>query len=423
MSSSRYIDKIDSYIPALDGVRGWAIILVLFVHTFGVFPRSDLSVVENFVKQLSGYGRLGVDLFFVLSGFLITGILLNSRNKPRYFLNFYAKRTLRIFPLYYIYLSCVFFITPLFVDYFNSQLPTNAYLIYYLYMQNFLILPEGGGLPEFLLGVMWSLAIEEHFYLIWPAAVYFSTSRRTVRNSKCFRVFDKVSCYEKAPYRFIIMIVFFTVAALCIRTYIFHFTHIRSYWAFSWTICRIDSILVGSLLAVCLRTSFRTLLEEWRNVIFCVFFTLTIMTMFMDHYLVGYKALPATNSLGYTIYALFFASIINVICFVQNNNWFVAVFDNKLMRLYGKHSYAIYVIHTVVNALVWSYIFEHRTSWGYFPVSILFFLICVITSLLLSLVIWHCIEKHFLRLKTFFGRETIMVDKVAPQPVPVQADL
>ena len=101
-SEARPRDAVpDAYVPELDGIRGVAILAVIAVHFVATIFEQPQNLVERIAGKITGYGMWGVDLFFVLSGYLITGILWDSRPSPRYFKAFYMRRTLRIFPLYY----------------------------------------------------------------------------------------------------------------------------------------------------------------------------------------------------------------------------------------------------------------------------------------------------------------------------------
>ena len=104
-------------IPALDGLRGIAIILVMLHHFTDARPTATsylTTLIDPRIGSVVFFFWTGVDLFFVLSGFLITGILLDSRDGERYFTNFYARRVLRIFPLYYLVLFLAFVVLPMF---------------------------------------------------------------------------------------------------------------------------------------------------------------------------------------------------------------------------------------------------------------------------------------------------------------------
>lgn len=150
------------YFPQLDGLRGIAIVAVLLYHLGSKLPALHLEIVTR-------YGWAGVDLFFVISGFLITGILLDSVGSAHYFRNFYVRRVLRIWPLYFALLGFVFLLLPWIVPGLRERIfeqchPWQSYLFF---AQNFFVRDFGIG-P---VGVTWSLAIEEQFYLAWPLLI------------------------------------------------------------------------------------------------------------------------------------------------------------------------------------------------------------------------------------------------------------
>src|SRR5208337_5027606 len=152
---------------SLDGLRAIAIILVFFHHLKGLIPVTSLPVY--YLRWYVGLGWMGVDLFFVISGFLITGILMDTRTAGNYFSGFYARRILRIFPVYYLLLISVIVAETLLNNprVTNSlPLPADRWL-YFCYLMNWLKLWKGQ-YGENYLGHCWSLAVEEQFYLVWP---------------------------------------------------------------------------------------------------------------------------------------------------------------------------------------------------------------------------------------------------------------
>jgi peptidoglycan/LPS O-acetylase OafA/YrhL len=153
---------LPAVVPELDGLRGVAIGLVLLCH-------AGMWVPIPLVRQVLLEGKMGVDLFFVLSGFLITGILLDTRRDDRRTRNFYLRRGLRIWPLYFGYLALAYVGTR------AAGTVQPSLWTFYLFVQNFVPLVSQNP----FLGATWSLAVEEQFYAIWPW-VSFRIRRETL---------------------------------------------------------------------------------------------------------------------------------------------------------------------------------------------------------------------------------------------------
>ncbi|HNJ13866.1 MAG TPA: acyltransferase, partial [Anaerolineales bacterium] len=168
-------------VKELDGVRGIAIFVVVAFH---LLKRADYftnNEILHFISRLSSIGWVGVDIFFVLSGFLITSILLKTKAEKNYFKNFYIRRALRIFPLYFVFIAIILILIPKLDPDFVPEVP-RALPFLLLYQQNWLMLFSKIPLTTYL-AVTWSLAIEEQFYLIWPAVVYFTKKETLVKLS------------------------------------------------------------------------------------------------------------------------------------------------------------------------------------------------------------------------------------------------
>jgi len=161
--------RIRGRMPALDGVRGLAILMVLFVHFFADTVATNRF--ERVLTRVSGFGTYGVDLFFMLSGFLITGILVDSKGGGGYFRNFYARRAVRIFPLYYGILIVLIVIAPLVVSSPALAVLRSRQAWAWLYGINILSGLRGEYSFPYI-DHFWSLAVEEHFYFFWPLVVW-----------------------------------------------------------------------------------------------------------------------------------------------------------------------------------------------------------------------------------------------------------
>src|ERR1051326_5357564 len=157
----------------LDGIRGIAIALVIIHH--GFFGAKPSGALSTFVARLAASCWVGVDLFFVLSGFLITGILLKSRDSAGYFRIFYMRRFFRIFPLYYSCLAAALLVSAAFYSDVTPKLDLSWNL---LYLANIRLALHGWAWRP--VSHLWSLSVEEQFYLVWPTVIFLLPRRHTL---------------------------------------------------------------------------------------------------------------------------------------------------------------------------------------------------------------------------------------------------
>ncbi len=342
-------------IPQLDAVRGIAILVVL-AHNLHGFSSPPFSLVTN-------YGWMGVDLFFVLSGFLITGILLDLKSSENYFRNFYARRSLRIWPLYYSMLILMFVILPLVrpQDAHEVFQRSTPWWSYPFFLQNFLV--AAPALAAGPLGVSWSLAVEELFYLVWPFVVRF-VSRESLQ---------------------------WIAWAVLLASPMLRLQFIARHWIiYSNPFCRLDGMMAGALLAILVRKSGfapgRLLKAAW--VLFLIGVPLAITTAaYGVMWLVFSMAVLASASFLYL--ALF-----------EANRWFRAMLTNRFLMFTGTISYALYLLHKFPDDAI------KRLHWKEaHPIAA--FWLAVAASYLLAIASWNFLEKPILSLKKFFEAKSI----------------
>jgi peptidoglycan/LPS O-acetylase OafA/YrhL len=366
-------------VSALDGVRGVAILLVLVYHLalYGAPPAT--SAGGRLLHAIAGVGWVGVDLFFVLSGFLITGILHDAKAGEHYFRNFYVRRALRIFPLYFGVLAVVCGVLPRLIpqhDGLRSLVAQSAW--YWSYATNVLIAREGW--PAFVaLAHFWSLAVEEQFYLVWPVIVLL-LGHRTL----------------------IVLCVALLVAAPLVRMGLLWTTG-RDAAAFVLMPARMDALGAGALVALVARTpgGLEPLVRPARVVGGACAGALVIIAL-ARHGLGVEDTL--VQVVGYSLLALLFASFL-VLALTAARGSPTAVFRLRGLRALGRYSYAIYVFHhpllifvppTVLVGLVAGW--PHATLWAH----ALYMLAVVALTLGLARLSWQLLEQPMLRWKDRF---------------------
>lgn len=315
------------FYPALDGLRFAAAFLVFIYHYFS----------GQHVPHSLQWGWIGVNFFFVLSGFLITGILFDSRCHPHRLRNFYIRRSLRIFPLYYGVLAILLLTTPVFHWAWNHEM---AYWPLYLgnYVENFI--PGGAGNIGLYSPVLkysvsfahfWSLSIEEQFYVFWPFVVYAIADRVRLRN----------------------LCLIIVVSAPVVRLVVEHFLPPSLHQArilFFATPFRIDGLLLGGAVALMLRGPESERLQRLALRLLCgalMLFGLLwflAVSVFQQSPIVSVDS-PWVETLGLSLIDMIGASIL--LLAIQPGNFVSRFLSITVLRRIGQMSYGFYVFHLI----------------------------------------------------------------------------
>ena len=308
------------HVPALDGLRGIAIVLVL-LHQLNRIEGPELAT--RLVIYAFDFGWVGVQLFFVLSGFLITGILLDSRESPGALRSFFARRILRIFPLYFGVLALLVVILPA----LGLTPPGwgDHQIWYWLYLSNWTQVYVGGSLPH-----LWSLAVEEQFYLLWPFVVMRNDARGILR-----------------------VCVVVAVASLAVRAAMVAAGVIPEA-IYMFTTSRIDALLLGGAAAALLRLpgGIPARLASPR-------------TLWLAALAVGIAGVVATRAyqrttpmgltVGYSTLALVFATAVLALALegrARRPGLGSRLLATAPLRALGTYSYGMYIFHKPLHDLV-----------------------------------------------------------------------
>jgi peptidoglycan/LPS O-acetylase OafA/YrhL len=342
---------LPAYIPELDGLRGIAVLAVVFYHCH---PRLE----GTWIYGASLWGWAGVNLFFVLSGFLITSILLGSRQKPHYFRNFYGRRILRIWPVYVLVLVVVYLEAPWFAGLpVGRAIVTAPWWAYFLFVQNLFHL----SLPP-AIGPTWSLAIEEQYYFLWAPAV------RTL----------------KRPLSLAVVLATALVVSPLMR-------HANLRWMTPTnTLIHLDGIAWGSLLALGLLT-----LKLSRR---------TWLLLGLSGLVVGF-ALAATvaggtSFLDSALAVCFAGAVMTAIASTGARNPLNAALRRGPLRFYGEISYGLYMIHIAVFIFFGWFDLMMNSRGVVGNLAIVGFRLGA--STVFATAMWYGFEKQMLKLKRYF---------------------
>ena len=356
--------------PALDGLRGVAI-LAVFVSHFGGGHKSTNFIVHLW-SRFADAGWMGADLFFVLSGFLITGILFDTAHRPHRARNFYARRALRIFPLFYGVLFAILLLTPVLGIHWQA-----GHLLHFLYLSN-MVSVLAPGLPPLSAGVsliyLWSLAVEEQFYLLWPFVVWSLKDRRTL-----LRVSIGIM-----------------ICTLLLRIILVS-RGVELPIVYTLLVTRADSLISGSALALLVRgPAAETLPVRWLLPISGV----SVLSVFA---LVGTTVYisPLTSTVGYTFVAIFCTCLVYLA--LQSRGLVVRIASQRWLGFFGRYSYGLYIFHGLLVTSVLPLVYPiQRLVGSVFFGGILTLLMSLALSLALAMMSYHCFEAPILRLKRRF---------------------
>jgi len=349
--------------PALDGLRGIAILLVVIYHNFG------------FVNYFF-FGWLGVDLFFVISGFLITNILLDTVANRNYLKNFYSRRILRIFPLYYLsFLICLIIIESFNLD--GTEYYVKNQLWFWTYLQNWLFifkLPSDNLLVHF-----WSLAVEEQFYLVWPFIIL----------------------WLKVPRKLFIIVTGVLLIVVSCRFLIWTYKIEKISYFSLYTFTRIDGICVGCMVALIMRFK-QNFLKHYSAVIVLILAGFNFLFYFFNS---QYEfTFPYLAMIGYTTFAVILGLLVYETT-TANTKIINILLSIPLLKFFGKISYGFYIFHWPVYILANPFLKRivlllFKTS----PVIAQIFSSVIATGMavLISFLSYKYFESYFLKLKGRF---------------------
>jgi len=371
------MQNVERHVPVLDAIRGLAILLVLVIHIGESMP-APASRGWMVFSSFASSSWVGVDLFFVLSGFLITGILYDTTRASNFFKAFYARRFLRIFPLYYGFLILLLVLTiPLQIEWHGRE------WIYLLYLQNTRIAKHVSAAfsPYVAINHLWSLAVEEQFYFVWPAFVFLVRDRLLLVRITALLM----------------------IGSMLVRLLMLYSG--KSLWMiYIFTPARADSLMMGSALALL----FRGGIESQKRLKRLAQFVLPCSIAFLLVLALPTHGLNFSSKgvivFGYTTIALASASLMTL---SLTDRWCGAAINRPVLRWLGKYSYGIYVLHLPVMMLLLRLHVVTQTEAKYAsPIWKLVIVVAAVTvSVGLAFLSFNFYESRFLRLKRFFRYE------------------
>jgi peptidoglycan/LPS O-acetylase OafA/YrhL len=378
INMSENIDSKRIYFENLDVIRFISAFMIVIVHAYGAWTGyyGQIGILSSGTyKELSAGGKyvdtfihnfnIGVDIFFLLSGFLITYILLEEKKKYKNISigNFIVRRSLRIWPLYFFLIG----ITPFLVQWVGANTPN--YLANLFFLGNFdTIRTEAWTYP---FGHFWSICVEEHFYLIWPFIIYLVPKKHLIS----------------------------TIAIIIVSSILFRIYCVQT-MAHPWfslylnTLCKVDVLVIGALGAYFY--SEKPFIFKLNRLVRVSLFALLILSLSIESMLnwdtMFLAAFRKFFYLGFFILLLMDYNF---------NPTFKHLLPKKsIIHYFGKISFGIYMysnmlLEVVVKKIMWPY--QINNVWVFFGITIAL-------SIIIPIISYELMEKHFLKLSKRFAR-------------------
>lgn len=374
-ASQAAVGRTSAHVPALDAVRGMSMLMVAVYHMTFIHPTNAFESGFVFVTQSLW---VSVDIFFALSSFLITGILLDSVDKRGYFKNFWARRSLRVFPLYFAIVIFSLVILP----HLDHPKMSNFGRIkgdewyYWVYLQNIPI--AWGGFRHAILDVTWTLAIEEQFYLVWPVVILLVPRTRL-------------------PVLFGALF----VLSLAVRLTILG-AGIHTVAAYVTTLARLEPLIAGAAVALFIREYKGTIkLNQIARGLMLFGYGICILVMIVH----GQSDWDDRLILGIPT-ALVGIGAAGLVLLGYSGGTGSRFLNSRILQSSGKYSYAMYLFHLPVRGLVRDLIMP-IDRWSSYPggqltAQLLFYALSLGLTYFLAAVCFHTFEQQFLRLKRYF---------------------
>lgn len=355
------------YYKELDGLRGFAALTIFFFHF--MHGQEIAGTLPTVAMKLISFGPTMANLFFVLSGFLITQILLSAKGSENFFSRYYTRRVLRIFPLYYLATLIYFFGLPLL---YNRTLPSwNMQWYNWVHLQN---LPLTFGWSHAGPKYLWSLAVEEHFYLLWPLLVFWSNKWQMI-----------------------------TFSALVFVTAVFsRFMLTQNHYPpFYFTFSTMDALSIGAIAGI---FNYHNDLPKYKAVLKTTAIAAGVPTVVLWLLFFGTK-----NSIFHTLMPvainIFYASALCLIVQSGDSNRVKKLLTSRALMFVGTVSYGLFIFHPLCISFTRRILGQYHTA--------LQLTVSLIASISVATVSYFLFERWFMGLRIYKGaqKNTLVVKK------------